>query len=213
MKNIIELINEVASMDPKNLIKNLKFDFSETSRMPINTKEERAEKAKAQEAILVDVINNAQDEYKAIGIKDYCKSINKQYSYKLDSMMGDVILMKDENPIMFIDLKVSHTNNYLGTPDMLSLVNFGSIKYDKKYYLCSNIDGTNTKLVLANDVYNNIISRKGIMIASRDRKNISEEVRKLTDKVKVIAPKGMEDADTSKLYNEDFVATNVIQRL
>ena len=38
-------------------------------------------------------------------------------------------------------------------------------------------------------------------------------IKKLTDKVKLVAPKGMNNADTSKLYDEDFVASTVIQKL
>lgn len=213
MKSLIQFINEAASTNILNLIKNLNYDFSDTSSISSSSKQNRAKKAKAQEKILIDTINNAQDEYNAIGIEEYCDSIGKSYSYELDSKIGDIIIMKNNKPVLFIDLKVAETDKYLGTPDMLSLANFAADNDDKKYYLCCKINGADSKLVQANKVYNKVLSKEANVIVSKDRSNISSEVKKLTDKVKLVAPKGMNDVDTSKLYDEDFVATSVIQNI
>lgn len=207
MKSLMRFINEAISMNILTLINGLHYDFSETSNMSNSSKQDRAKKAKAQEKILIDAINNAQDEYEAMGIEEYCDLTGKSYSYELDSEIGDVIIMKNDKPVLFIDLKVSETDKYLGTPDMLSLVNFAADNDDKKYYLCCKINGADSKLVQANKVYNKVLSKEANVIVSKDRSNISSEVKKLTDKVKLIAPKGMDNADTSKLYDEDFVAT------
>ena len=213
MKRLQDYINEAASTNIFVLIDSLKYDFSNTSSINSSSKQNRVKKAKAQEEILINTINNAQDEYHAIGIKEYCDSISKSYSYELDSKIGDIIIMKNNKPVLFIDLKVSETDKYVGTPDMLSLVNFAADNDDKKYYLCCKINGVDSKLVKANKVYNKVVSKEGIVIVSKDRSNISPEVKKLTDKVKLVAPKGMNNADTSKLYDEDFVASTVIQKL
>lgn len=207
MKSLIRFINEAISMNILTLINGLHYNFSETSNMSNSSKQDRAKKAKAQEKILIDAINNAQDEYEAMGIEEYCDLTGKSYSYELDSEIGDVIIMKNDKPVLFIDLKVAETDKYLGTPDMLSLVNFAADNDDKKYYLCCKINGADSKLIQANKVYNKVLSKEANVIVSKDRSNISSEVKKLTDKVKLIAPKGMDNADTSKLYDEDFVAT------
>ena len=207
MKNLTQFIIEAISMNILTLINGLHYDFSETSNMSNSSKQDRAKKDKAQEKILIDAINNAQDEYEAIGIEEYCDLTGKSYSYELDSEIGDVIIMKNDKPVLFIDLKVSETDKYLGTPDMLSLVNFAADNDDKKYYLCCKINGADSKLVQANKVYNKVLSKEANVVVSKDRSNISSAVKKLTDKVKLVAPQGMNNADTSKLYDEDFVAT------
>ena len=213
MKRLQDYINEAASTNIFVLIDGLKYDFSDTSSINSSSKQNRAKKAKAQEEILINTINNAQDEYHAIGIEEYCDSIGKSYSYELDSKIGDIIIMKNNKPVLFIDLKVAETDKYVGTPDMLSLVNFAADNDDKKYYLCCKINGVDSKLVKANKVYNKVLSKEATIIVSKDRSHISPEVKKLTDKVKLVAPKGMNNADTSKLYDEDFVASTVIQKL
>ena len=70
-----------------------------------------------------------------------------------------------------------------------------------------------SKLVKANKIYNKVLAKEANVIVSKDRSNISPEVKKLTDKVKLVAPKDMNDANTSKLYDEDFVATSAIQNI
>lgn len=213
MKSLVQFINEAVSMNVLTLINSLHYDFSETSNMSNSSKQDRAKKAKAQEKILVDIINNAQDQYKAIGVEEYCDSIGKSYSYELDSKIGDIIIMKNDKPVLFIDLKVAITNEYLGTPDMLSLVNFAADNDDKKYYLCCKINGADSKLIQANKVYNKVLSKEANIIVSKDRSNISPEVKKLTDKVKLVAPQNMKNADTSKLYDEDFVGNDDIKKI
>lgn len=214
MKTLQEFINE--SVSPNYimaLINGLNYDFSETENMPNNTKEERAKKAKAQEEILINTINNAQEKYKVIGIKEYCNLINKTYSYELDSKFGDIIFMKNDEPILFIDLKVAETDKYLGTPDMISLVNFASKTDNKKYYLCTNINGSSKKFVKANDVWNKVVSKEATVLVSKDRKNISPDVKNLFDKVKLVAPEKMKNADLSKLYDEDYISTKDIRNI
>lgn len=218
MKDIKLFILESLNNKLLTAVRNLNYDFSETASLSNNTKENRAKKAKAQEKIFIDLFNELTDkdthfDYKAISCEDYCKLINKTYSFIEDSKIGDIIIMNDKTPEMFIDLKVAETNKYIGTPDMLSLVNFASEHDDKKYYLCSSLDGTQTKLILANEIYNIIISKKGNVIVSKDRNHISKEVEVFKDKVKLVAPKNMENADLSKLYDEDFVATSVITNI
>jgi len=218
MKNIKLFILESLNNKLLTVVRNLNYDFSETASLSNNTKENRAKRAKAQEKIFIDLFNELTDkdthfDYKAISCEDYCKLINKTYSFIEDSKIGDIIIMNDKTPEMFIDLKVAETNKYIGTPDMLSLVNFASERDDKKYYLCSSLDGSQKKLILANEIYNIIISKKGNVIVSKDRNHISKEVEAFKDKVKLVAPKNMESADLSKLYDEDFVATSVITNI
>lgn len=213
MKTLVQFIYESVSMNIFTMIDDLKYDFSKTGKMGDSSKEDRSKKAKAQEKILIDTINDAQEEYNAIGIEEYCNLINKTYSFELDSKIGDIVIMKNDKPVLFIDLKVANSNDYLGTPDMLSLVNFAADNDDKKYYLCCKLNGVDSKLVKANKIYSKVLAKEANVIVSKDRSNISPEVKKLTDKVKLVAPKEMNDADTSKLYDEDFVATSDIQNI
>ena len=211
MKSLVKFILE-SSNDVFTFINSLKFDFSETSNMPSNSIENRALKAKSQEQILIDTINNASEKYSAIGIKEYCEKNNKKYSYEIDSKLGDIVIYKDNKEVMFIDLKVSNEETYYGTPDMLSLVNFAANKDNKKYYLCSSINGVKHKLLLANDVYSYIINNKETIIASKDRKNSSTDVSKLFDKV-TLKNSNKNNFDITKLYDEDFVPSFVINKI
>ena len=209
---ISEELNESLKPNLKTLLDKLHYDFSETGNMSISSKNDRALKAKAQEKIFIDVFNNATDDYKAVSIEDYCKTKEMQYSHVVDSEFGDIIIMDGDNEAMFIDLKVANTNAYYGTPDMLSLVNFASKDDDKKYYLCCRIDGVDSKLVKANDLYKIVVDKKCNVIASSKRNIISPEVEKLTDKVNIVAPRGTK-YDVTKLYDNDFVESGVIRRL
>lgn len=207
MKSLLQFIKESASTKLLTLVNNLHYDFTDTSNLS------KEDKAKAQEKILIDTINNLDNEYKAIGVKEYCKLINKTYSDELDSKIGDIIIMKDNKPVLFIDLNVAETDKYLGTPNMLSLVNFAEEDDDKKYYLCCKINGVGSKLIKANKVYTKVLSKEASVIASKNRSNISPKVKELTNKVKLFAPNNMNNVDTTKLYDDDFVSTSSIQNL
>ena len=214
MKTLTKYILEnIAAFGPETLINGLKYDFSSTKNMSYETKKDRYAKAKAQEQILIDAVNNAGEIYKAVGIEEYCSLTGKSYSNELDIKLGDIVIMNGSDAVMFIDLKVADDNTYYGTPDMLSLVNFAERPYDKKYYLCCKLNGVGSKLIKANTVYDAVVSKTASVIVSKDRNNISPKVSELTNVVKLVAPQNNKYADTSKLYDEDFVSTASIRDL
>lgn len=213
MKTLAKYILEnIAAFSPETLINGLNYDFSSTSNMSSSSKSDRERKAKAQEQILIDAINNAGETYKAISIEEYCDMKNKTYSYELDSKLGDIVIMNGSDVVMFIDLKVADDNTYYGTPDMLSLVNFADVLNDKKYYLCCKLNGVDSKLIKANTLYDAVVSKTVSVIVSKDRHNASSKVKKLTNTVKIVAPYNDKSADTSVLYDEDFVSSDAIEK-
>jgi hypothetical protein len=206
-KFIFESTNEVITF-----IQKLNLNFTETGKMPNSTKEERAARAKVQEKIVIDAINEASETYSAVGIEEYCEKIGKKYSYELDSKLGDIIIYENGKESIYIDLKVGNSNKYIGTPTMLSLVNFGANNNDRDhFYFCTTLDGTDSEMVIARELYNYITTKNGSVMASKNRKTSSSEVSKLFDKVNLIKSSAAPDADLTKLYDEDYIPAKTIK--
>ena len=139
------------------------------------------------EKYFVDIFNNASERYHA----------------KLDKQ-SNIIISDKSNESMIISLKVGD-EKIIGTPDMKSLVDFAADNNTKKYYLCSRIDGVDSILVPAHDLYELVIGQKVMVLASENRSNISPEVKAMAIKVKLVAPHGT-NYDTTELYDEDYVS-------
>ena len=205
MKDLTTYINESLNED-KNIIQllgllnDINADFSQV------TGKDPFELAKNQEKLLANELKRLSSEYEILTIEEYCQKKNMRYSPEVDSKVGDIVIYKEGKIAFCIDLKVSKSKTTVGTPTMLSLVNFqGNTKH---YYVCSNIDGTNIRVLSANNLYNYITSGKGEVKASKDRKNSNSKVNALSGKVNLIGT-----GDLEKLYDEDFVSTSTIKEL
>lgn len=182
------------------LLDDIDIDFSQV------TGKDDYDLAKNQEQLLADELKKVAEEYEILTIKEYCEKKKITYSPEVDSKIGDIIIYKEGKIAFCIDLKVSKSETTVGTPTMLSLINFqGNTKH---YYVCSNINGTNIRVLSANNLYNYITSGKGEVKVSKKRKESFSKVNALLDKVNLTGT-----GDLEKLYNEDFVTTNTIKEL
>lgn len=205
MKDLTTYINESLSEDKNimpllGLLDDIDIDFSQV------TGKDDYDLAKNQEQLLADELKKVAEEYEILTIKEYCEKKKITYSPEVDSKIGDIIIYKEGKIAFCIDLKVSKSQTTVGTPTMLSLINFqGNTKH---YYVCSNINGTNIRVLSANNLYNYITSGKGEVKVSKKRKESFSKVNALLDKVNLTGT-----GDLEKLYNEDFVTTNTIKEL
>lgn len=208
MKSLNNYIFENNNEILKDIV-SLKFDFGSCKNMPVSTKKERCEKAKAQEAIVINVIKQILTDYKVLSCEEWCNENNITYSPKIDSYYGDIMICKDDKTLYNIDLKVG-TGNWLGTPDALSLTNFynTSNKESNKFiYLCCNETGSKENvIVLASTLYE-VQKRKGFVVSvNRSKKLINNDFKYS----KIYRNKNVPSADTTSLYEEDFVLTDTV---
>ena len=209
MKTLSTFLNESLN---DNIFKNIvscTFNFGSTKSMPIKTKQERCAKGKVQEKIVIDVLSEKFPDYQFISCEEWCKQNHLTYSPKMDSYYGDFMICKDNKTLYNVDLKVG-TKSYLGTPDALSLTNFGnnSAKEGGKYfYLCVNENGTDVAIISAKKLYR--IQQTGKFIVSVNRTR--ELKNSAFNNAKIVNNKASENADLSKLYEEDFVSTSTIE--
>ena len=180
MKDLTTYINESLSEDKNimpllGLLDDIDIDFSQV------TGKDDYDLAKNQEQLLADELKKVAEEYEILTIKEYCEKKKIIYSPEVDSKIGDIVIYKEGKIAFCIDLKVSKSETTVGTPTMLSLVNFqGNTKH---YYVCSNINGTNIRVLSANNLYDYITSGKGEVKVSKKRKESFSKVNALLDKV------------------------------
>lgn len=210
MLSISTFINEQLLSKQEILSKIVKceFDFSSCSNMGDSTKEERIKKAKAQEEIVINVLKSELQGYDILSCEDWCKQHKLNYSPKIDSCYGDIMICQEDKTLFNIDLKVG-TKTYIGTPDALSLTNFGDVSVKEAgifVYLCCNESGKNNYIISNKKL--NSIQKTGKFIVSVNRTN---ELRNSKfANAKVYQNKKAENNDTSKLFEEDFVPETVI---
>lgn len=95
--------------------------------------------------------------YIAISLTQFLRYNKIQYSQKLDSFYGDIVITDiNNNPICFIDLKSPMTNKYYGAIKYMSLTNMatandGAIKRNR-YFLCLHSNGS-FRFINAYDCY------------------------------------------------------------
>lgn len=127
MKSLTDFINE--SINNKYLSKlNL-------TGIPQSSNEEFG---KPQEDFVIDKLNISYPEYKWVSAKEY---YGAQYNTQKDLVDGDILGLKDNKPVFFIDVKVSKNKDtkYVGSINLNSILNFGD---ENHYYLCVNVDGS-----------------------------------------------------------------------
>ena len=221
MKSLVHYINE-SKNDIISLLNNFKVDFSDVSSMPIHTVDQRYEKGKAQEKIFIDTMNNGAlpEGYTLMSIEDWCEENGQTYSPKIDSKLGDIVI-NDGKEDWFIDLKVSlniQKTEYVGTPTILSLVNFSGQK--NHIYFLSNVNGS-IKYVVDADKLMKLMTSKStsayLMTTKHrsDKNSVYPEVRNMEGKINIKVPKSIESDDpiwsTDYIDNEDFVSSFTIK--
>ena len=121
---------------------------------------EKFDKQKDNELLIAGKLD--EDGFKAIGTAEYYemtvggkfKDLNRIEKSEYDTKHGDIIILKDEVPVYFIDVKISE--KYLGAISLGSLVNFD----ENGYYL----------LICTKDRYYKLISHKDVVSAVKKGK-------------------------------------------
>lgn len=221
MKSLVKYIYE-SKNDVVTLLTNLKVDFSSVASMPIQTVDQRYTKGKKQEKILIDTLNDGAlpEGYIVMSIEEWCEQNEENYSPKIDSKYGDIVI-NDGKEEWFIDLKVTLNINkteFIGTPTILSLVNFSGQK--NHIYFLSNADGSVTYIVDPDKLMKLLTSKKEsayLMTTSHrvDKNSVYPEVRSMEGKVNLKVPSTRDASDpiwsTDYIDNEDFVSSFTIK--
>ena len=147
MKNISEYINEALTENANNIPQEVKsFCYRMMQGLEYSKLEEikdddpdRFEKSKNNEELLRDAL--ADDSYDFMTTSQYYATINKENKWEnlsskeqadFDRKNGDLIILKNEKPIYFIDIKIGSKNDLIGCINLGSLSEFN----ENGYYLC-----------------------------------------------------------------------------
>lgn len=137
-----------------NILKHIKFN--------ILTHAEgngRFDIARIQENEIISKLNENNilpEGYIALSFTQFLRYNNIKYCPKYDSCYGDIVIVNNNNPICFIDLKTPMTDKYYGAIKYMSLKNMateydGSIKRNR-YFLCLHSNGS-FRFINAYDCY------------------------------------------------------------
>lgn len=207
MKTLVEFINE-------SLIKN-EFSFFTNGVFKIKTKTDSNEDesarnsiAKKQEKEIIDIINKylTDSKYNAISSIDYAGDVEKtQWSPKYDLEHGDIVIVDDsDEPVMFIDVKVSDKDDLLGAITINSLLNFGKTSDDHYYLLLSDL-GVNHKFVKGKDVWAAFEKNKTLLVSKNRRQKIDLDGVTVKD--------WGDNHSNGEVYAEDFIPTSTIDTI
>lgn len=207
MKTLVEFINE-------SLIKN-EFSFFTNGVFKIKTKTDSNEDesarnsiAKKQEKEIIDIINKylTDSKYNAISSIDYAGDVEKtQWSPKYDLEHGDIVIVDDsDEPVMFIDVKVSDKGDLLGAITINSLLNFGKTSDDHYYLLLSDL-GVNHKFVKGKDVWVAFEKNKTLLVSKNRKQKINLDGVTVKD--------WGDNHSNGEVYAEDFIPTSTIDTI
>lgn len=185
---------------------NCKFNFTKSHT---DNKQDRITIAKKQEREVISVLAPELPGYEILSCEEWCERMKLNYSPKIDSFYGDIMIVDENDKTIYnIDLKVG-SKDYVGTPDALSLSNFGNVSVKEAgifIYLCCNENGNSNVIISHDKLFN--IQKRGKFIISKDRKNVLKS--NTFTNAKLLQNKSAQNTDTSKLYEEDFVPTSTI---
>lgn len=205
MKSLQQFIKESTTLKFIDLFDRAKFKI-ETKTDSTTDKTDRNSTAKKQEKEIVDQLNNKvfiDTNYKAITIEDYAESIGKKWSPKYDLQNGDIVLIENDKPIAFIDVKVSDSSRTLGAISIKSLLHFGK-NSKNHYYLLLSDKGFNHRFVDANKLWKAFEKNPTLMV-SKDRKN------KIDFEASIKGWKNYQPDGFT--YEEDFIPTSFIDKI
>lgn len=205
MKTLQQFIKESISFNFIDLFDRAKFKI-ETKTDSTTDKTDRNSTAKKQEKEIVDQLNNKvfiDTNYKAITIEDYAESIGEKWSPKYDLQNGDIVLIENDKPIAFIDVKVSDSSRTLGAISLNSILHFGK-NSKNHYYLLLSDNGFTHRFVDANKLWKAFEKNPTLMV-SKDRKN------KIDFEASI---KGWKNHQPDGFtYEEDFIPTSFIDKI
>ena len=150
-------VKEIIPLDTKV------FKFFNTGKFNIKTKTNskdvkttRTSNSKQQEKEVMHIIQQylKDTNYIIYTSIEYAENILKvKWTPKFDLENGDLVIV-DENkvPVMFIDVKVSDSPNFIGTITISSLLNFGKTANNHFYLMLSDL-GSNHKFIRGVDVW------------------------------------------------------------
>lgn len=205
MKTLAQFIKESISLNFIDLFDRATFRI-ETKTDSTADSNDRNSTAKKQEKEIVDKLNNKvfiSTNYKALTIEDYAKSIGEKWSSKYDLENGDIVLIENDKPIAFIDVKVSDSSKTLGAITLKSLLHFGK-NSKNHFYLLLTDKGFNHRFIDANKIWKAFEKNPTLMV-SKDRKN------KIDFKASITGWKNYQPDGYT--YEEDFIPTSFIDKI
>lgn len=206
MKTIQQFIKEALNNDIIALISKNNLNITPTTLG--KSKAERLKNGKKQEEEVIKQLGDLLKDYEVVSIKKYAEITNQTYSSEFDSKNGDIVILKDNNAILFIDLKVG-SEKYIGTPDALSLYNFAMNNGDLHYYLMSKNDGSYKVFVNAKKLFDKF-KNEPTLIASKTSRNKKID---FGFNVNVKIWSGALKQEDKSVYDGDFIPTNFIYKL
>ena len=222
MKNLSNFINEALS-GIASILENVKINFGKTVCSSADSEDVRYEVAKQQAQMMVEALSQGvlPENWVAMDIETWCENNRVNYSPQIDSEWGDLVI-SDGSEDWFIDLKVSMSDKYIGTPSILSLVNFS--KGANRIYFMSNSNGSQIYIVDAAKLMDLMLSMddSAFLVTSRARETKNNqtfrEVEELTGKVNIRQSKtGRENPGNDEIWgldhlnNDDFVSSYTIR--
>ena len=128
------------------------------------------------------------------------------WSPKFDLENGDIVIVdKDNNPIMYIDVKVSTSSKTHGSVDVKSLIKFGSTA-PNHFYLLMTQGGHDKWLISGQKLYEAFCKNPKLM-ASHTTSNITTFFNHLniTSKGWTNKATGVTTKDTNIIHESDFI--------
>ena len=121
------------------ILKTIKLNFLLASDYNGNFDIAKAQEAELISKLCINPIFNKK--YVALTTQQFSSYNNILWKPKYDLENGDIVIVdKQNNPIMFIDLKVATNNKSHGCVNLKSLLNFGKVQRNH-FYLLSNSSG------------------------------------------------------------------------
>lgn len=207
MKTLVEFINESLNKHEFGFLANGVFKIK-TKTDSNEDESARNSITKKQEKEIIDSINKylIDSKYNAISSIDYAEDIEKtKWSPKYDLEHGDIVIIDDsDEPVMFIDVKVSDKDDLLGAITINSLLNFGKTS-DNHYYLLFSDLGVNHKFVKGKDVWAAFEKNKTLLVSKNRKQKI--------DLDGVIVKDWGDNHSNGEVYAEDFIPTSTIDKI
>lgn len=163
---------------------------------------------KIQESEIIDtLLKNRLFSSKYVGLNSLqFATYSNIWTPKYDAENGDIVIVdKQNNPIMFIDVKISTNKTSHGCISVKSLLNFGRTS-PNHFYLLMTPGGTDKWLFSGQKLYEEFCKNPKLM-SSHNVSNILTEFNDLNITVKGWTNKqtGITTYDTNVIHEKDFI--------
>ena len=165
MKDIITFINESIEKYKNNIPQEVKsfcyrmmqgLDYSKLQETNDND-QYRFKKSKENEQLFIDALADdsydfmtTSQYYETLGNSTKWESLSNKEQADFDRKNGDLIIVKNNKPIYFIDVKISSVGKLIGCVNLGSLAEFN----ENGYYLCISKNDEKYKIISHKDLVN-----------------------------------------------------------